>query len=206
MIGPTFQLNAPVIISAKVKKYIWTNTKNSRLKHSSSGCAGAPSPTAPVHCHGPALMSPHTGSELKRMSSHSCFATYIANFPFSQPSWCSFVLSLQCALGHSCRGCDISHWSRECLQKFNIRVVLKSGQTWSPLNIDQVKNTPCTLNNPMWYHLQLWRSLYWRHEAKSRDKNVLGWLQEGHDIYIGDTRWSLEMRLKEHWDACPLQI
>lgn len=110
-------------------------------------------------------------------------------------------------VGHSWRGCDISHWSRECLQKFNIRVVLKSGQTWSPLNVDQVKNTPCTLNNPMWYHLQLWRSLYWKHEVKSRDKNVLRWLQEGGmSILETQNAWRLEMRLKKHWDACPLQI
>ena len=96
-----------------------TSSPPSRLKRSStgviSGCAGPPSPTTPVLCHGPARWPPPSGLgggaptrvPLQLTSPSSPSRRHLSVPSASSPV---SVWSLQCRLGRSCRGYDIPHW------------------------------------------------------------------------------------------------
>ena len=77
----------------------------------SSACAGRPSLTAPVLCHGPELWSPPSGyggdspmhALLQLTSPSSPSGRHLGVPSVSSPV---SVWSLRCRPGHSCRGCD----------------------------------------------------------------------------------------------------
>ena len=86
----------------------------------SSGCAGSPSPTTPVLCHGPVQWSPpsglsgaHAPLQLISPSSPSCRHPSVPSVSSPASVW-----SLWCRLGRSCRGYDIPHWI--CLPGGNV--------------------------------------------------------------------------------------